>query len=245
MFNKKYKFFLILLISLIFVFIIIYRLSFYTPPFLDSGKRNFIEKTIDFLCFGWHFTKASIYKDYLKNKVEANKELGKAGWYRKKYLAKKFSMNKEDLISVLELYKSLNINSILEKLYIFSMREKNNEINFFREAADIFIICKNWEMATTAFSKVTNSFPDDVMSHYYLGLSYLNLKRLAKANQYFEKVIELKPNFADAYFRLGFIAEKKKNWKKSQSFYEKTISILPNHLECLKALKKINRKIRD
>ena len=124
MFNKKYKFFLILLISLIFVFIIIYRLSFYTPPFLDSGKRNFIEKTIDFLCFGWHFTKASIYKDYLKNNDKANKELGKAGWYREKYLIKRFGVNGEDLTSVIKVYKNLKMNSILDELDAF-LTKKN------------------------------------------------------------------------------------------------------------------------
>ena len=125
MFNKKYKFFLILLISLIFAFIIIYRLSFYTPPFLDSGKRNFIEKTIDFLWFGWHFTKASIYKDYLKNNDKAEKELGKAGWFRKKFLTKYFRVNGKDLTSILSLYKKLKINSISEELDSFLVREQN------------------------------------------------------------------------------------------------------------------------
>ena len=81
--SKKHKTLISIFISFIITFSIIYKLAFYTPPLLDSGKRNFVEKTTDFLCFGWHFTKASIYKDYLKNKDKAKKELGKAGWYRK------------------------------------------------------------------------------------------------------------------------------------------------------------------
>lgn len=121
---KKFKFFLILFISLIFVFIIIYRLTFYTPPLLDYGKRNFTEKTIDFLSFGWHFTKASIYKDYLKSKDKANKELGKAGWYRKKYLIKYFGVKEKDFTSILEIYKKLKINSISEKLDAFLVKEQ-------------------------------------------------------------------------------------------------------------------------
>ena len=83
--NKKHKFLLILSISLIIVSTTLYRLISYTPPLLDFKKRNFVEKTLDFLMFGWHFTKASIHSDYLKNYGEANSELGKAGWYRKKY----------------------------------------------------------------------------------------------------------------------------------------------------------------
>ena len=96
----------------------------YTPPLLDSGKRNFAEKTIDFLCFGWHFTKASIYRDYLKNKGKTKKELGKAGWYRKKFLIKYFGVKGEDLTSILLLYKKLKINSISEKLDAFLLREQ-------------------------------------------------------------------------------------------------------------------------
>jgi len=121
---KKFKFFLILSISLIFVFIIIYRLTFYTPPLLDYGKRNFAEKSIDFLWFGWHFTKASIYKDYLKNSEIANKELGKAGWYREKYLIKYFGVKEKDFTSILEIYKKLKINSISKKLDAFLLKEK-------------------------------------------------------------------------------------------------------------------------
>jgi len=124
LFNKKFKFFLILFISSIFVFIIIYRLTFYTPPLLDSGKRDFIEKTIDFLWFGWHFTKASIYKDYFKNNDKANKELGKAGWYREKYLIKYFEVKEKDLSSILEIYKKIKINSISEKLDAFLLKEQ-------------------------------------------------------------------------------------------------------------------------
>jgi len=220
-------------------------LVLYTPPILDYGKRNLIEKTIDFICFGWHFIKASIYSDYLGNNVRANKELEKAGCYRKKYLFKKFEIHQDDL--VLKIYKNSNIKSIIdiEKTYIFLMREGKNEVDFLHEAGEIFLSLKNWKMATKAFALSIDSNPHDVMGYYYLGLSYFSLKRLLNANQCFEKVIRIKPDFADAYYQLGIIAEKEKNLRKAQNYYEKTISILPNHLECLKALKKINRKIRD
>jgi len=125
MINKKYKLFYIFFISLIIISIIIYKIIFYITPLLDSGKRNIIEKTIDFLWFGWHFTKASIYKDYIRNSDKANKELGKAGWYRKKYLVRQFRVNGDDLTSILELYKKLKINSISEELHAFLVREQN------------------------------------------------------------------------------------------------------------------------
>ena len=242
MIKKKYKFLFIFFISVIIFSIIIYKTSFYTPPLLDPGKRNIAEKTIDFLSFGWHLTRASIIKDYFGGESIANKEFAKAGWYRKKYLVKRFRVKEEDITLVLELYKDSNINSISENLYFFLMKDKNNKISFFREAGEKFIISKNWEMAVEAFSKVVDSNPDDHLSYYYLGLSCIHLKKLAKAKGYLDKTIELKPDFADAYYRLGVIAEKEQNWKKAQSLYEKTLNILPDHLDSLKALKKIKEK---
>jgi len=240
--KKKYKFIFIFFISVIIISITIYKILFYTPPLLDSGKRNIAEKTIDFLSFGWHLTKASIIKDYFGDSGTANVECAKAGWYRKKYLVKRFIVKEEDVTLVLEVYKNLNINSIIKKLYFFLMKDKNNKISFFREAGERFIISKNWEMAVEAFSKVVDSNPDDHLSYYYMGLSCFHLKKLVKANGYLDKAIELKPDFADAYYQLGVIAEKEQNWKKAQSLYEKTINILPDHLDSLKALKKIKEK---
>ena len=242
MIKKKYKFLFIFFISVIIFSIIIYKTSFYTPPLLDPGKRNIAEKTIDFLSFGLHLTKASIIKDYFGGGGTANKEFAKAGWYRKKYLVKRFRVKEEDITLVLEVYKDLDINSIIENLYFFLMKDKNNKISFFHEAGEKFIISKNWEMAFEAFSKVIDSNPNDHLSYYYLGLSCFHLEKLQKANGYLDKAIELKPDFADAYYLLGVIAEKEQNWKKAQSFYEKTLNILPDHLDSLKALKKIKEK---
>jgi len=219
--KKKYKFIFIFFISVIIISITIYKILFYTPPLLDSGKRNIAEKTIDFLTFGWHLTKGSIYKDYFENIDKSQMELVKAGLYRKKYLVKRFKVKGEDLDLVLDVYKNLNINSLIEKLYVFLLSGKNYQIRFFREAGEEFFKYENWRVAVEAFSKVVDSNPDDYMSHYYLGLSYLHLKKFSVANEYFEKVIELKPDFADAYYRLGIIAEKEQNWGKAQRLYEK------------------------
>ncbi len=242
MIKKKYKFLFIFFIIVIIFSIIIYKVSFYTPPLLDPGKRNIAEKTIDFLSFGWHLTKGSIIKDYFGDGGGANKVFARAGWYRKEYLVKRFRVKEEDVTLVLEVYKDLDINSNSESLYFFLMKDKNNKISFFREAGEKLIIEKNWEMAAKAFSKVVDSNPNDHKSYYYLGLSCIHLKKLAKAKGYLNKAIELNPFLADAYYRLGIIAEKEQKWEKAQSFYEKTLNILPDHSDSLKALKKIKEK---
>jgi tetratricopeptide (TPR) repeat protein len=241
--KRKFKFYLVFSLSLIAVFMIIYKLTFYTPPFLDYGKRNFIEKPIDFFWFGWHITKGSIYSNYLKNNDKTYAELGKAGWYRKIYIEKRFHVNKDELISILDLYKNLKLNSLSEKLYIFLMKENKIDVNFLREAGETFIIRKNWKMAAQAFSGIVESNPNDFISHYYLGFSYLRMKEINTASIHFEKVIELNPDLADAYYYLGYAAEKEKNWEKAKVFFEKAINISPNHSDSIKALKKVNKKL--
>jgi len=119
------------------------------------------------------------------------------------------------------------------------MKEKNKDSALLHEAGEIFMIRKNWQMAVEAFSGANDLNTNDVMSHYYLGLSYLNLKKFNKSYEHFKNTIELKPDFADAYYQIGLIAEKEKDWRKAKDFYEKTLSILPNHLESLKAIKRI------
>lgn len=124
MIKKKYKFLFISFISVIIFSIIIYKISFYTPPLLDHGKRNIPEKTIDFFSFALYLTKGSIIEDYFGNRGHANEEYAKAGWYRKKYLVKMFRVKEENITLFLEAYKDLDINSIREKLYRFLMTGK-------------------------------------------------------------------------------------------------------------------------
>ena len=222
MLNKKHKVFLTILVTLIITAFISYKMTIYAPILIDSKERNIIEKTVDFFMFGFHLTKASVYSEYIKDNNKAAREFGKAGWYRKKYLEKKFKIDGNDLNSVLNFYKNINTTSILKDLYTFLMNEGNQEPNFFREAGEKFLIWNNWKKSAEAFSRVIDSNPNDIMSYYYLGLSYLGLKKLDKAKQCFEEVIILNKDFADAYYQLGLIEEKKKNLKKAQILYENT-----------------------
>jgi len=237
MYKIKSNFLIVSFPGLFILITIVFRFTLYSPPFLDNGNRNFMDRSIDFFSFGWHFTKASVYKDYLKKEDMANKEFAKAGWYRKLYLERKFKVEIENLFSVLGLYKKLDVNSILEKLYISLLdSEKGSDIAFLQEAGEKFIIFKNWEMAVKSLSAITDINQRDSMDYYYLGLSYFNLDKLDHAKFYFEKAAALTPDFADVYYWLGQIARKSKKWKEAKEYFEKALNILPNHLECLKAL---------
>jgi len=203
-----------------------------------------MERIIDFFSFGWHVTKASVYKDYLKKADMANREFGKAGWYRKIYLERKFEVEIENLFSVLGLYKDLDVNSIIEKLYINLLdSEVRSDIASLQEAGEKFIIYKNWEMAVKAFNAITDVNQGDSMDYYYLGLSYFNLDKLDHAKFSFEKAVHLRQDFADVYYWLGQIEKERKQWKEAKEYFKKALDILPNHLECLKAVLELDEKV--
>ena len=240
----KVKKYLSLFIVLVIIGLVTYKFIFYTPFLLDQQDRNVIDKSIDFISFGWHLTKGSIYREYMKDIEKAQKEFGRAALYREIYLKKRFNLDDNNLQSILDLYKKLDLHSTLEIIYTEMLKEEGNGLSFYREAGKTFMLRKNWKKAVDAYNKVINDDQINEMDFYYLGLSYWNLKRYEKAKSCFEKTIELKSDFADAYYRLGFIAEKEKNWEKAQDFYEKTLNTLPNHLESLIALKNINKNLK-
>jgi len=211
--NRKQKIITFITISLLLIITIILKIAFYTPPLLDRGKRNIAEKTVDFLHFSWHFTKASVYKDILKNESSAGKASQKATWYDKNYLAKTFGLNQEDSVMILKVY------------------------------GENLITWNKWEHAAKAFTKAADSSPNDPLCYYYLGLCQINLKKFDDASGSFEKAVAIKPDFADAYYQLGRIAENKKEWDKAKALFESALNLLPNHLDSLKSLQRIAENI--
>lgn len=211
--KKKSQFITSAIILLLLLLAFFGKLAFYTPPLLDSGGRNIAEKITDFLYFSWHFTKASIYKDILKNKNKAEKDAEKAAWYDRKYLVKKFNLNGESPTEALKVY------------------------------GENLITWNKWKTAASAFSKAVELDPGDSLSYYYLGFCHFNLKKFDSAKQSFKKATALKPDFADAYYHLGLIAENEKDLDKAKALFEKAISLLPNHIDSLTALQRIAENI--
>ena len=191
------KIFLPACVAFFIIIVLLYKVIFYTPPLLDTGQRNFLELTIDFFSFGWHATKGSILNDYLHKPSRAKTQFAKAGWYRSKYLEKRFGVDRATR-----------------------------------------------KVASDAIKKTMDLSTENPMLFYFNGLQKLLLKQYAEAKAELERFVDLQPEFADAYFRLGLIAEEENDLIKAKSLYEKTVELLPNHLEGLKALREINKKIQ-
>lgn len=241
MLSKKLKLLLFLFISFILIFFIIYRITFYTPPLLDSGRRNIIEQTIDFFGFSWHLSKSAFYKVFIRKDI-SRREFAKAAWYRINYFPKLVNIDNKDLYLIAELYQNWKFNSILEKLYSYFLEKEINDLKLLKKVELFFFEKEDWKHLKKASEKILLLDPNDLDSLYYLGLSYLNLNKLEKSKKLFERLVKLKPNFADAYYRLGLIYLKKKNYDKAQKLFEKTLDILPNHHDTLVHLKDLYEK---
>ena len=144
--SRKIKTWVSLLVVVIFISFVFYKLFLYEPPLIDP-QRNLIDKITDFFYFSWHFTKASVYKDFLKNRDKSRRELEKAGWYDKKYLGNRFKINQDDTLLVLKVY------------------------------GENLITWKKWKTAVKAFSRATQLDSTDYVSYYYLGLCYWKQKK--------------------------------------------------------------------
>ena len=122
---QKTKLFVFLFLFLI-ILLFFHKLFIYTPPLLDSGKRDILENTIDFFSFAWHLTEASLLKDYLNKPGESNGSFVKAGWHRKRYLLSKFWINEDELVVFLNKNKDLPVKTIKNNLYTFLFIEKEH-----------------------------------------------------------------------------------------------------------------------
>jgi len=244
MLNKKNKIALSSLIIIIIVFFISYKVLLYSPPLIDQGKRNFIEKTIDFLGFSWHLYKSAIYRVFLRKDI-SKKEYAKAAWYRIDYFPKLMNIDNIDLALIAEVYREKELTNLIEKLYLYFLKKEINDLKVLKKIELFFLEKEDWKHLKKASEGILLIDPDDLDTLYYLGLSYQNLNEFEESKELFEKLVKSRPNFADAYYRLGLIYLKKKNYNRAQNLFEKTLEISPNHLDALLHLQDLYEKINN
>jgi hypothetical protein len=183
---EKGRFVLVVLFLALALFLLVYRLLLYTPPLLDAGRRNIVDKTIDFLYCGWHMTKGSFIKDYLKDQGTAYGDFFKAGWYREKMLLKVFRFSKAELTLFLESRKGLDRRILADQLYQFAMSHPEERAAQFRQAGLDFFERGNRDMAARAFACVFLANPADPLGYLGPGLGFFYLNHWLEAAVYFQ-----------------------------------------------------------
>ena len=218
-------------------------MAFYTPPLFETGKRNIIEKIIDFSGFSWHLSKSAFYRVFIRKDI-SKMEFAKAAWYRVDYFPKLMNVCSSDLFSIAEAYEEKALDDFVKKLYSYFLKESINDVKLLKKIEAFFLEKENWKCLKLASEKILLLDSGDLDSLYYAGLSHLNLNELEKSKEFFERIVSLRPDFADVYYRLGLIYLKKKNYDKAEKLFEQAIEILPNHLDALLRLKWIYEKIK-
>lgn len=144
----------------------VYGAVFHTPPLLSSGERGFIAKTYDFLAFGWHMTRGSFIKDYLKDDGRAYEEFFMAGWYRERYLRIEFRITPEEQLVFLAACRGLDRITIRRRLYAFAMAPPAGRAEAFRKARRDFLAEGRRDLADKAFSCALIADPEDTIGAF-------------------------------------------------------------------------------
>lgn len=63
--------------------------------------------------------------------------------------------------------------------------------------------------ATNLYHRAEQLRPDDFLVHYQLGLIFLQLQDIRKAEEHLEKAVPLRPDFGQAYLNLGVVLVEK------------------------------------
>jgi len=146
------------------------------------------------------------------------------------YLGLIFSA-KNDKLAVEYLNNALRIEpDNVEVLYILGL--------FFQENEDS-------EKAIEIYDRILKIDDNNKFANYnkaYIKLVYL--EKFEDAINDFSKAIESDPTYSDAYYNRGYCYELMNDFENSTKDYQKTLSLTPNHEKAIKALNRIDKKIR-
>ena len=90
-----------------------------------------------------------------------------------------------------------------------------------------------FENAKKCFLLILKIDPSNVISHYNVGLIFLNQKKIHKASEHFEKAANLCQDDPDILYRYANTLYKLAKYHKAVEQYEKTLKLDPNHVSSL------------
>ena len=141
--------------------VVAYRSAFYTPPLLASGGRGVVDGALDFLASGWHLTRGSFIKDYLKDDKRAYEDFFMVGWYRERYLRIVFRVTSEELDILLAAWRGLDVGSLRRRLYAFSMGHPEERAGVFRTVGGDFLRDGDQAAADRSFACILKADPEN------------------------------------------------------------------------------------
>ncbi|MDC4225643.1 MAG: tetratricopeptide repeat protein [Candidatus Manganitrophus sp.] len=86
---------------------------------------------------------------------------------------------------------------------------------------------KRWEEAIALFEEMAKQWPKQEEIFFRLGVSYMELGRLPKAEEALKRAIGLNPDYLPAYFQLAGLYEQTQRFQEALDAYERIIQVNP------------------
>ena len=103
----------------------------------------------------------------------------------------------------------------------------------------------DYEGAISDFLKSLESFSEDHLTHFYIGMARYKLGKLNEAVSDFDKAIEIFPNHYDSHIKRGDVKADLEQNEDALSDYTKASIICPQESEALQKRSAIKRRIGD
>jgi len=113
--------------------------------------------------------------------------------------------------------KNADPKNVFHLAYLYGRLGKNNQaVEMLREAV-----------------RLDPNSPD---YHYFLGVGYIDEKKLSAAEHELRRAVELQPEYHEAYFRLGVVYDQQKKFDKFEKCMQKVVELNPGNASALNYL---------
>ena len=159
-------------------------------------------------------------------------------------ISNNFNPPKEDLDTLINLYKSGRLQDVLDKseqmvlkysysLFLYNLRGSANAL------------LKRFDKAVECYKNAIRVNPNYAAIYNNLGNVFKEKGELDFATNNYEQAIKIKPNYSEAYFGLGLVLEEKEEFLSAIKNYKNALIHKPNYPEVFFNLGNVYRKCGD
>jgi tetratricopeptide (TPR) repeat protein len=87
-----------------------------------------------------------------------------------------------------------------------------------KQLAKLYFESKNYEKANEYFTKLSDTYNDDIQAAYFAGITSEAIDDLEKAKKYYEKALKITPDFAYVLKRMAYISYIEKKYEKALKY---------------------------
>jgi tetratricopeptide (TPR) repeat protein len=101
--------------------------------------------------------------------------------------------------------------------------------DYYKELIDVLFALNRKEAIISVYEELLNVTPEDLDSHFKLGIFYQELNRVDKALECFNNVIKLNPNIPEAHNAIGTLYTRIDDAPKAYYHFKKAVDLKPDY----------------